>query len=134
MRGYPQRARVFDYLLAHGRYKISVYAAYGSHWAFCFVPTAQTELKAALHTRPRIGHDFNNLEYVSLYTEMSRVIMFQISEHTAPLTAKSSPRLIVVPTAMKSLCPDSVLKVSSDTHASEFTNSFDANSYLNPSS
>ena len=80
MKGYPRDARVFDYLLAHGRYKISVYATYGSHWAFCFVPTAQTELKAALHTRPRIGHDFNNLKYVSLYTEMSRVIIFQISE------------------------------------------------------
>ena len=71
---------VFDHLLAHGRYKIAVYAAHGSHRAFCLVPTAQADLKAALHGRPRIGHDFNNLKYVSLYTEMSRVIMFQISE------------------------------------------------------
>ena len=46
------------------------------------------------------------------------------------MTAKSSPRLIVVPTAMNSLCPDSVLKVSSGTHAIELTNSFVANSYL----
>jgi hypothetical protein len=51
-------------------------------------------------------------------------------QRTAPLTAKSSPRLIVVPTAMKFLCPDSVLKVSRGTHASELMNSFAANSYL----
>ena len=49
---------------------------------------------------------------------------------TAPLTAKSSPRLIVVPTAMKFLCPDSVLRVSRGTQASELMNSFCANSYL----
>lgn len=55
---------------------------------------------------------------------------FKYERRTAPLTAKSSPRFIVVPTAMKFLCPDSVLKVSRGTHASELMNSFGANSYL----
>jgi hypothetical protein len=49
---------------------------------------------------------------------------------TAPLTARSSPLLMVVPTAMKSLVPDSVLDVSNVTISRALTNSFGANSYL----
>jgi len=49
---------------------------------------------------------------------------------TAPLTARSSPLLIVVPTAMKSLVPDSVLEVSNVTISRALTNSLGANSYL----
>jgi len=49
---------------------------------------------------------------------------------TAPLTARSSPLLIVVPTAIKSLVPDSVLEVSNVTISRALTNSLGANSYL----
>lgn len=49
---------------------------------------------------------------------------------TVPLAAKSSPRLIVVPTAMYSLLPDSVLIVSSVTQDMALMNSFVANSNL----
>ena len=49
---------------------------------------------------------------------------------TAPLTARSSPLLIVVPTAMKSLVPDSVLEVSNVTTSRALTNSLGENSYL----
>jgi len=55
-------------------------------------------------------------------------VLADSKKHTAPLTAKSSPRLIVVPTAMKSLLPVSVLTVSRETQARELTNSLDANS------
>ena len=49
---------------------------------------------------------------------------------TAPLTARSSPLLIVVPTAMKSFVPDSVLEVSNVTISRALTNSLGENSYL----
>lgn len=51
-----------------------------------------------------------------------------MKRRTEPFAARSSPRFIVVPTAMKSLLPVSVLAVSSVTHEIAFTNSFVANS------
>jgi hypothetical protein len=51
-------------------------------------------------------------------------------ELTLPFAAKSSPRLIVVPTAIYSLLPVSVLDVSSVTHDMALINSFVANSKL----
>jgi hypothetical protein len=73
--------RVFDHLLAHGRYKIAVYTAHGSHRALCLVPTSQTELVAAFHGRPWFGHDFDDLKDISLFKAMSRVSeYFRIAE------------------------------------------------------
>jgi hypothetical protein len=51
---------------------------------------------------------------------------------TVPFAAKSSPRSIVVPTAMYSLLPVSVLIVSSVTHDMALMNSFVANWNLGP--
>lgn len=49
---------------------------------------------------------------------------------TAPFTARSSPRLIVVLTAMKSFTPVSVLTVSRGIQSTHVINSLWANSYL----
>ena len=120
------------HLLAHGRYEIAVYTAHGSHRPFCFVSTPQAKFEAAFHIRLEVRHYFDDLEHVCLFMSMrnrpGKCIGYE--QRTAPLTARSSPRLIVVPTAMKFLCPDSVLTVSRGKHASELMNSFCANSYL----
>lgn len=79
----------------------------------------------------QIGNDLHDFEDINLGGKRAELRMVhEDAAHTAPLVAKSSPRLIVVPTAMKSFVPVSVLIVSNITQSTQLTNSFCANSYL----
>ena len=134
--GFPVRyihevQLVPTYLLTHRRYQVAVHAAEERDWPLGIVATEELQPPPTLDIHGRIRHHFDDLEDVYLGGLVSPGYCGQWqSELTAPFTARSSPRLIVVPTAMKSFIPDSVLMVSSGTETTQLTNSFAANSYL----
>ena len=119
------------YLLSHGRNQVAVHAAEEHDWPLGMVATEELQPPPMLDIHTRIRHHFDDLEEVYLGRLVSPGYCSQWqSELTAPFTARSLPQLIVVPTAMKSFIPDSVLMVSSGTEMMQPTKSFAANSYL----
>lgn len=120
------------YLLAHGSDKIPVHSTNGGYGSFGFIFATQLELVPPTGTERGVRNDFDYLKNVGLDYASDAYIKRKISL-TAPFTAKSSPRLIEVPTAMNSFEPVSVLVDSRGMIATEVTNSLLANSYLRES-
>jgi len=117
-----------SYLLAHGGDEVTVQTTHRCDRAFAIIPGTQFEFVPPLCSILCIWDNFHKLKYIGLQTLSMQVWSLSIILLTAPLTAKSSPRSMVVPTAMNSLLPVSVLSVSRVTHSKDVTNSFGANS------
>src|SRR6202042_2666662 len=109
----------------HGRNEVSIQATYCCDRTFGIVPSPQLEFVPPLCSKLRIRDNFYKLENIGLHMlgQQKPYLSSVPFRLTAPFTAKSSPRSIVVPTAMNSLFPVSVLSVSRVTHSRDVTNS-----------
>jgi hypothetical protein len=117
------------YLLAHGGNQITAEAAYRCDGTFGIVSGTKPQLVPSPGGKRGIRNDLHNLKDVGLLDMNSTASTAKsYPELTEPFAARSSPRLIVVPTATNSLLPFSVLDVSSVTQDTAFMDSFVANS------
>jgi hypothetical protein len=121
-----------EYLLSHRRDQVAVEATYGCDRPLGIITAKQAEFIPSSGRNGRVRNDFSDVEYIGLQPKAFSFNTFfhQHGSLTAPLAAKSSPRSIVVPTAMYSLILVSVLLVSNCMHATALTYSLFANSYL----